>query len=251
MASFPPDSAVVAAVCPSPNQGPRKEGRAPDAIILHYTGMESEDAALKRLCDPASEVSCHYLIRENGDVLQLVSEGRRAWHAGVSSWAGETDMNSASIGIEIANGGHDFGMPAYPDVQIAAVIALCRDITSRHKILTNRILAHSDIAPMRKRDPGEHFPWGVLAKAGIGSHVVPPPFGKDALLEIGARGGDVAELQRMLADYGYAIAADGSYGRKTEAVVAAFQRHFRPERVDGKADLSTLATLRKLLKTKS
>ncbi len=250
MASFPPDSVVVTAVCPSLNHGPRKDGRAPDAIILHYTGMESEDAALKRLCDPSAEVSCHYLIRENGDVLQLVPESRRAWHAGVSSWAGETDMNSVSIGIEIANGGHDFGVPAYPDVQTAAVIALCRDIVSRRKISAHRILAHSDIAPLRKRDPGEHFPWGALAKAGIGPSVVAQPRGNDAPLAVGARGEDVAALQRMLADYGYDIGVDGIYGKKTEAVVAAFQRHFRPERVDGKADLSTRATLRTLIETR-
>lgn len=243
MASFPPDSAIVKAVAPSPNHGPRQDGRAPDAIVLHYTGMESEDAALKRLCDPASEVSCHYFIRENGDVLQLVPESCRAWHAGVSSWAGETDMNSASIGIEIANGGHDFGLPPYPKAQIAALIALCRDIVGRRKISAHRILAHSDIAPLRKRDPGEHFPWGALAKAGIVPSVMPKPCGNDAPLEIGARGNSVAALQRLLANYGYDIRVDGIYGKKTEAVVAAFQRRFRPERIDGKADFSTLATL--------
>jgi N-acetylmuramoyl-L-alanine amidase len=251
MASFPPDSAVVTAAYPSPNYGPRKDARAPDAIILHYTGMESEDAALKRLCDPASGVSCHYLIRENGAVLQLVPESRRAWHAGVSSWAGETDMNSFSIGIEIANGGHDFGLPAYPDIQIAALIALCRDIVSRRKIPAHRILAHSDIAPLRKRDPGEHFPWEALAKAGIGPSVVPQPCGDDAPLKVGARGEEVAALQRLLADYGYDIGADGIYGKKTDAVVAAFQRHFRPKKVDGMADLSTRATLRRLIETRS
>ncbi len=251
MASFPPDSAVVTAVYPSPNHGPRKDMRSPEAIILHYTGMESEDAALKRLCDPASEVSCHYLIRENGEVLQLVPESRRAWHAGVSSWAGETDMNSASIGIEIANGGHDFGLPAYPEAQIAALIALCRDIVGRRKISAHRILAHSDIAPMRKRDPGERFPWKALASAGLGPDVAPQAVGNDTPLAFGARGDDVAALQRMLADYGYAIGVDGVYGQKTEAAVAAFQRHFRPERVDGKADLSTRATLRTLLETRS
>ncbi|MGA3303783.1 MAG: N-acetylmuramoyl-L-alanine amidase [Methylovirgula sp.] len=251
MASFSPDSAVVTAVCPSPNHGARKDGRAPDAIILHYTGMESEDAALKRLCDPSAEVSCHYLIRENGGILQLVPESRRAWHAGASSWAGERDMNSSSIGIEIANGGHDFGLPTYPGEQIAALIALCRDILSRRKISAHRVLAHSDIAPLRKRDPGEHFPWEALATAGIGPSVVPMPCGNDAPLAAGARGEDVAALQRKLADYGYDIGVDGIYGKKTEAVVAAFQRHFRPERVDGKADLSTRATLRRMIETRS
>ena len=134
-------------------------------------------------------------------------------------------------------------MPAYPEVQIAALIALCHDIVGRRTIPVRRILAHSDIAPLRKRDPGEHFPWGALAKAGIGPYVVPPPCGQDAPLAIGARGDNVAELQRMLADYGYDIGVDGLYGKKTEAVVAAFQRHFRPEKVDGKADFSTRSGL--------
>ena len=245
MSDFHPDSALVARVCASPNQGERS--KAIDSIILHYTGMESEDAALKRLCDPASEVSCHYVIRENGEILQLVPERRRAWHAGLSCWAGEQDMNSASIGIELTNGGHDFGLPSYPEAQIAALIALCRDIIARRNIPAARILAHSDVAPSRKRDPGEYFPWAMLAAAGIGHYVPPQPYGEDSPLDLGAGGEPVANMQKMLRDYGYEIDVSGTYDDRTKVVVAAFQRHFRPTRVDGRADLSTIVTLRDLL----
>jgi N-acetylmuramoyl-L-alanine amidase len=245
MSNFDPDSALVTRICASPNHGAR--GKAVNSIILHYTGMESEDAALARLCDPASQVSCHYFIRDNGEILQLVRERLRAWHAGVSCWAGERDMNSASIGIELANGGHDFGLPAYPEAQIMAAIALCRDITERRKIPAARILAHSDIAPSRKRDPGERFPWATLARAGIGRYVAPQPCGEDLPLDRGASGETVAALQKMLLGYGYEIEVSGSYDDMTKTVVAAFQRHFRPARVDGRADLSTVATLENLL----
>jgi N-acetylmuramoyl-L-alanine amidase len=250
MTGFDPDSALVRAIRPSPNHGERKNNKAPDSLILHYTGMESEDAALNRLCDPAAEVSCHYAIDAGGAIVQLVPEMLRAWHAGKSYWAGERDMNSVSIGIELMNGGHDFGLPPYPAAQIAALIALCQDIRSRHAILPTRILAHSDIAPFRKHDPGEHFPWGKLAAAGIGHYVVPAPRGEDAPLKRGSGGETVEGLQGMLAIYGYDSAVSGLYGKKTEQLVAAFQRHFRPELVDGKADRSTVATLRELLATR-
>ena len=250
MTGFNPDSALVRAIRPSPNHGARQGYSAADSIILHYTGMESEEAALIRLCDPVAEVSCHYTVGADGTILQLVPEARRAWHAGKSYWAGETDMNSASIGIELMNGGHEFGMAPYPTAQIAALIALCQDIGRRHAILPSRILAHSDIAPFRKHDPGERFPWGQLADAGIGHYVVPQPLGEDAPLKRGSNGEKVEALQGMLAIYGYDSAVSGLYGKKTEQLVAAFQRHFRPEVVDGKADLSTVATLRQLLATR-
>lgn len=245
MTGFKPDS-LLAEAHPSPNHGERR-GMAPDAIILHYTGMASGAAALARLCDPRSEVSAHYFIDEDGTILQLVPEARRAWHAGQSCWAGETDMNSASIGIEIQNGGHEFGATAYPEAQIEALIALCRDIMNRHAITPSRVLAHSDIAPGRKIDPGEYFPWGKLAAAGVGHYVAPHPIGDDVPLAPGASDEKIEELQRMLAAYGYDIGVSGRYDKKTETVVAAFQRHFRPARVDGMADFSTLATLRDLL----
>jgi N-acetylmuramoyl-L-alanine amidase len=249
MADFDPDSALVRAIRPSPNQADRR-GKTPDSIILHYTGMETEEAALARLCDPAAEVSCHYTIGADGTIIQLVPEAQRAWHAGQSCWAGETDMNSVSIGIEIMNGGHDFGLPPYPDAQIVAVIALCRDIGSRHAIASTRILGHSDIAPFRKRDPGEHFPWGTLAAEGVGHYVAPQPGDGEPPLGHGSSGEKVEGLQGMLAIYGYEISVTGLYGKKTETIVAAFQRHFRPARIDGIADDATIATLHALLATR-
>jgi N-acetylmuramoyl-L-alanine amidase len=245
MSGFRPDSPLVTSVHPSPNHGPRRLGV--DALILHYTGMASAEAALQRLCDPAAQVSSHYLIYEDGSIHQLVAEKQRAWHAGQSCWEGERDMNSVSIGIEIANGGPDFGSPPFADAQIDAVIALAQDIIARHKIPPQRILAHSDIAPLRKADPGEYFPWRRLAKAGVGHFVEALALGDDAPLARGAADQGVEELQRLLARYGYEVDVTGQYDARTEAVVRAFQRHFRPERVDGRADRSTIATLRALL----
>ena len=250
MADFDPDSALVRAIRSSPNHGDRR-GKTPDSVILHYTGMETEEEALARLCDPASEVSCHYAIGADGTIIQLVSEAQRAWHAGQSCWAGDTDMNSVSIGIEIMNGGHDFGLPSYTKAQIAAVIALCRDIESRHAIPSSRILGHSDIAPFRKREPGEHFPWGSLAAAGVGHYVAPQSGDGQSPLKRGSSGEKVAGLQGMLAIYGYEISVTGLYSKTTEVIVAAFQRHFRPALIDGIADAATLATLRALLATRS
>ena len=159
---FPAESCVVAEVRPSPNHGERRNAMRPDMILLHYTGMIDPAVALDRLCAAGSEVSAHYLVLEDGRVMQMVPEARRAWHAGASSWAGETDVNSCSIGIEIANPGHDFGYPDFPKRQIAAVTALCRGIQTRNTIRPERVLAHSDVAPSRKQDPGEKFPWQTL-----------------------------------------------------------------------------------------
>ena len=245
--SFPPDSALVAAVAPSPNHGERRGGGAPDMIVLHYTGMESAAAALARLCEPAAEVSAHYFVHEDGRIIQLVAEARRAWHAGESVWAGDADVNSRSIGIEIVNPGHEFGYPDFPDKQIEAVIALCRDIIARHSIRADRVLAHSDVAPLRKQDPGEKFPWPRLHRAGVGHWVKPAAIAKGPALAPGERGEAVASLQSMLARYGYGIAVTGDYDEATAAVVAAFQRHFRPARVDRITDGSTLTTLTDLL----
>jgi N-acetylmuramoyl-L-alanine amidase len=246
MHEFVCDSPLAQAM-PSPNHGARGE-RKPNAIILHYTGMPTGAAALVRLCDPASGVSAHYVVEEDGRIFQLVPEARRAWHAGESFWGGETDMNSASVGIEIVNGGHDFGTPLYPDAQIDAVIALCRDIERRHKIKPARILAHSDIAPGRKADPGEHFPWAKLAAAGVGQYVSPHPLGPDGGLSRGDEGAEVWDLQRKLVAYGYGLEVTGVYDETTQNVVAAFQRHFRPARVDGNVDVSTRKTLEDLQK---
>jgi N-acetylmuramoyl-L-alanine amidase len=246
--AFPPDSCVVAEVVPSPNYGERKDGRRPDMILLHYTGMQDANAALDRLTSRASEVSSHYFVFEDGRILQLVEEGRRAWHAGASSWAGETDINSCSIGIEIANPGHEFGYPDFPARQIAAVTALCRSIFTRHTVPPVRVLAHSDVAPSRKQDPGEKFPWRRLHDSGVGHWVPPVPLGERGdMLTLGDRGDAVAAMQKSLAEYGYGIVANGIYDSAMHDVVAAFQRHFRPQRIDGVADASTQKTLAELL----
>lgn len=158
---------------PSPNFDARRA--PPDMVVLHYTGMQTGEAALARLCDPAAKVSAHYMIEEDGRIFRLVPEERRAWHAGVSFWKGERDINAVSIGIEIVNPGHEFGYHAFPDPQIEALIALLDQVRGRWQIPDARILGHSDVAPERKQDPGELFPWKRLAEAGHGLWVEPPP----------------------------------------------------------------------------
>lgn len=236
-----------ARVDPSPNCGKRRGGVRPDALILHYTGMESAEAAQKRLCAPDSEVSAHYLVHENGDVVQMVREEARAWHAGRSSWQGVEDVNSFSIGVEIVNPGHGGGYPDFPEAQIEALIALCQDVCRRHAILPQRVLGHSDVAPGRKVDPGEKFPWDRLAREGVGHYVPPaPPYAGEVLAE-GDAGEGVSQLQAMLAAYGYGLCETGIYDAQTAVVVSAFQRHFRPVRIDGVADPSTRDTLARLI----
>src|SRR6516225_12303188 len=237
MEAFVPDSKLVHHLWPSPNHGPRAPQLATDILLLHYTGTTDTAAALACLCDPLAQVSCHYIIDESGAIGQLVPEARRAWHAGVSSWEGETDINSRSIGIEISNGGHSLGYPDFPDGQIDAVIALCRDIIQRHHIRADHVLAHSDIAPQRKVDPGEKFPWQRLHHAGVGLWVAPQPPSAPALGP-GESGQAVADLQDTLRRYGYGIETTGIYDHATAVVVTAFQRHFRQARVDGRADRS-------------
>jgi N-acetylmuramoyl-L-alanine amidase len=245
---FPAESCVVAEVRPSPNHGERRDGMRPDMILLHYTGMTDAALALDRLCTVGSEVSAHYLVFEDGRVVQMVPEGRRAWHAGASFWAGETDINSCAIGVEIANPGHDFGYPDFPKRQIAAVTALCRSIQTRNTIRPERMLAHSDVAPSRKQDPGEKFPWQTLWDSGVGHWVTPDPISEAGpKLSLGDRGEAVSSIQDLLSQYGYGVIISGDYDTATHDVVKAFQRHFRPERVDGIADASTRATLTVLL----
>ncbi len=248
MSIFQPDSSLVAEVVPSPNHDERKDGRVPDIILLHYTGMQNTQEALNRLCSPESKVSSHYFVFEDGRIVQSVQESRRAWHAGNSQWAGETDINSSSIGIEIANPGHDFGYPDFPSRQIAAVIALCRGIIARRGIKPDRVLAHSDVAPSRKRDPGEKFPWRLLADSGVGEWVTPSRItDKVSSFALGQEGDRVRGLQIALADFGYGIPVTGKFDETTRDVVTAFQRHFRPAKVDGIADGSTQRTLQKML----
>lgn len=246
MTAFIPDFSG-ATVVPSPNHGERVDARRPDMIVLHYTGMESAEGALNWLCSEQSQVSSHYFVYEDGRVLQLVPETRRAWHAGKSQWKGETDINSCSIGIEIVNPGHPGGLPEYTDVQIAAVIELCRNCGERWGVVPERVLAHSDVAPIRKVDPGENFPWNRLYEGGVGHWVEPAPVGDGRFFQQGDRGGPVEALQAMLSIYGYGTEITGIYDAGTEGDVDAFQRHFRQARVDGIADFSTIETLHRLL----
>lgn len=248
MSSHPsPESSVAAKVFPSPNHGERKGGQYPSMLILHYTGMPDAGEALQWLCNPASQVSAHYFVFEDGRTIQMVPEARRAWHAGVSFWEGETDINSCSIGIEIANPGHPGNLPAFPEKQIESVLALSGDIVARWKIPATRVLGHSDIAPGRKLDPGEVFPWQRLHEAGIGHWVAPAPIRDGRFFSRGDEGMPIEALQAMLAMYGYGLKITGVFDDETEKVVTAFQRHFRPERIDGVADASTITTLRDLI----
>jgi N-acetylmuramoyl-L-alanine amidase len=244
---FGPDSPAVSCILPSPNFGERRNGARPDMLILHYTGMPSCESAIRWLASPQSGVSCHYVIDEDGVITQMVPESFRAWHAGISHWQGITDINSCSIGIEIHNPGHDGGYPVFPYAQMAAVEALCRDVIDRNGIAARRVLAHSDVAPRRKIDPGEKFDWARLALAGIGHWVAPAEIASGDGLELGDDGDGVMSLQRNLRAYGYGIDPTGAFDEHTRIVVSAFQRHFRPVLVDGRADRSTVETMDVLL----
>jgi N-acetylmuramoyl-L-alanine amidase len=230
---------------PSPNFDARRA--PPDMIVLHYTGMESGEAALARLRDPTAKVSAHYLVEEDGRVFALVPEARRAWHAGASYWRGERDINAASIGVEIVNPGHEFGYRPFTDIQIDAVIALLSDVRARWTIPDARILGHSDVAPARKSDPGELFPWRRLALEGHGLWAEPPP-APGAVLAPGDEGLGVLALQGALSRMGYESLAHGRYDDATATIVRAFQRHWAPARCDGLADGDTRARLMALLR---
>ena len=206
--------------------------------------MADATAALRRLSSPQSEVSAHYLVTEAGRIIQMVPEAYRAWHAGAGSWQGETDINSISVGIEIANPGHEHGYPDYPRRQIAAVTLLCRGVLNRYKIAPHRVVAHSDIAPARKQDPGEKFPWRLLYESGIGLWAPPAPIVEDSpFFSLGDVNPAVRDLQARLAEIGYGLRQSGTYDGETTTTVAAFQRHYRPERIDVIADQSTLDTI--------
>ena len=219
-------------------------------LILHYTGMETGEAALERMTDADAKVSAHYMVEEDGRIFQLVDEERRAWHAGLSEWQGETNINSCSIGIEIVNGGHDWpnadgSLPPFPDAQIIAVIALCKDIESRHGRLT--LLGHSDIAPMRKIDPGEHFPWSGLAAAGLGYWPKVQSDDRRVLFDAGSRDRGVAILQRGLAHIGYSARVSGVMDEDTGLIVEALQRRYRPDQIDGVVDIQTMEVIKVLV----
>ena len=230
---------------PSPNFDARTG--PPDMIVVHYTGMPTGPEALARLRDPLAKVSSHYLVEEDGRVFALVPEERRAWHAGASFWQGEHNVNGVSIGIELVNPGHEWGYRAFPEAQIIALTGVIKDIRGRWNITNDRIIGHSDIAPGRKDDPGELFPWARLAVAGHGLWAEPLP-SPGAPLAKGDEGTGVFALQAGLTRLGYDCAPSGNYDDATVTIVTAFQRHWRPARVDGVADGETRARLVHLLR---
>lgn len=237
-----------AVACWSPNFGERHDGITPSILVLHYTGMETGKAAQDWLCNPASEVSSHYLVHENGQIIQMVPEAKRAWHAGQGSWYGQQDINSRSIGIETVNPGHAGGLPDFPTRQIDAVISLVSGIIARNHIQLRDVIGHSDMAPGRKTDPGERFPWKRLADAGLALYVDPIPVQGGRFFSQGERGEPIEALQSMLALYGFDQSVDGHFDGRTKQHVEAFQRRHRPLKVDGVADFSTITTLRNYLR---
>ncbi|MGE4220240.1 MAG: N-acetylmuramoyl-L-alanine amidase [Alphaproteobacteria bacterium] len=215
---------------PSPNHGPRPADTPVDMLVLHYTGMPDAASALDRLTDPAAQVSAHYLIDEDGEIVRLVPENRRAWHAGVASWRRATNVNGRSVGIELVNPGHEHGYRPFPPAQMDALVHLAAGILARHPIPPRNVVGHSDVAPDRKQDPGELFDWGALAASGIG--LWPKRLPKTA---------DPASVPAMLREYGYDPEQPG--------VMIAFQRHFRPARIDGVADRECARILAALLQS--
>jgi N-acetylmuramoyl-L-alanine amidase len=209
----------------SPNHNERP-AEPVSLIVLHYTGMTSGQEALAWMCNAASKVSAHYMVEENGEIVQMVEEDRRAWHAGISHWAGRDGLNDISIGIEIVNKGHEHGYTPFPDVQIAAVLRLAQDIMHRHELPAHSVVAHSDIAPLRKQDPGELFPWGYCADQGVGIwHHDNSRAGRQELLAV-----DDAVIEQ-LRSFGYGINQDDK--AQQSAVITAFQRRFRTELMNG------------------
>ena len=237
---------------PSPNCNPR-DGHSIDMLVLHYTGMKSGANALDRMCDATAEVSAHYMVEEDGRIFQLVNEEMRAWHAGLSYWRGHTNINQRSIGIEIVNPGHEFGYRGFPEMQMQSVIALCKDIVQRRHIPARNVVAHSDVAPARKQDPGELFDWKRLAVEGVG--LFPSPLEGEGRVGGGEAGGNIANIsfaattplpnplpggERELAQFGYDTA-------DLPAAIAAFQRHFRPNLLNGQWDAECKAALQQML----
>ncbi len=235
---------------PTPNQDARPEAAGGmEILVLHYTGMASARAALERMRDPTAKVSAHWCIDEDGQIYRLVPEHMRAWHAGLSYWRRRQVVNDTSIGVELVNPGHQFAYRPFPPAQMEALIAMPGDILSRYDIPAANVVGHSDVSPLRKLDPGELFDWARLARHGIG--VWPQAAGEPGLeapaLGIGASGPEVRTLQENLFDFGYDLRSDGRYGAESEAIVRAFQRHFRQARLDGVADGATRAILQHLL----
>ncbi len=214
---------------PSPNHDARPDGGAIDMLVIHYTGMQSAKAARERLCDPASKVSAHYVIDEDGSIAALVPEDRRAWHAGVSFWRGHTDINARSVGVELVNPGHEYGYRPFPEPQMAAFEELAKAILGRHSIPARNVVGHSDVAPRRKEHPGELFDWRHLAGCGIG------------LWPDATASADADDVMQMLGRFGYET-------EDAAATLRAFQRRFRPARIDGVGDAETTGLLADLLR---
>jgi N-acetylmuramoyl-L-alanine amidase len=226
---------------PSPNNDERPSDEPVDMLILHYTGMQTAQEAIDRLRDPEAKVSSHYVVDEDGTVLRLVPEERRAWHAGVSFWRGHSVLNGRSIGIEIVNPGHEWGYRDFPALQMAAVCDLALAILSRHRIPARNVVAHSDVAPDRKEDPGERFDWQGLAHNGVGIWPVGVP-------DVGTGGalrdaGGLRSVRAALGRIGYDVAPEGPLDPALSTVLRAFQRHWRQEVVSGQADAGTVARL--------
>jgi N-acetylmuramoyl-L-alanine amidase len=234
---------------PSPNFDARPAGQRIDMLVLHYTDTQTLDETLGYLLDPARAVSAHYVVDEDGTVLQLVPEAMRAWHAGVSCWRSNRDINARSIGIEIQNPGHRCGYRAFPEAQIDATIELCRGILARHPVEQRNVVGHSDVAPQRKADPGELFPWERLAQAGIGYYPGHVARRRRTIRDFGpgARDEAVEIAQSDLAEFGYECVINGELDASTRAVLTAFQRRFRAWRCDGRLDGETQARLRALV----
>jgi N-acetylmuramoyl-L-alanine amidase len=225
----------------SPNFDARPEGGLVDMLVLHYTGMPSAAEALARLVDPTARVSAHYMVEEDGAIWRLVEEDARAWHAGVAFWRGASDINARSIGIEIVNPGHEFGYRPFPEPQMCALVELAADIVARHPIPARNVVGHADVAPQRKMDPGERFDWRRLARAGIG--LWPDDCWHEARADDRSGdeiGGGRRRVRDMLAAIGYQVT-------DPDAALVAFQRHFRPHRVDGLSDAETVRRLQGLL----
>ena len=226
---------------PSPNQDDRPAGAPVDMIVLHYTGMKTAAEAIERLRDPAARVSSHYVVEEDGKTWRLVPEARRAWHAGISHWRGRTGLNDFSVGIEIVNPGHEHGYRDFPVLQMAAVCDVCLGILSRQPVPARNVVAHSDVAPDRKEDPGERFDWAGLAREGVG-------LWPDGVPDLGTGGAvrdpsSLRDVRAALADIGYRVAPEGALDPALSTVLRAFQRHWRPESVTGQADAGTLFRL--------
>ena len=239
-------SALAITDLPSPNHDARPNGVPIDMLILHYTGMKSARDAIERLRDPLAQVSAHYVVNEDGSVVRLVPEARRAWHAGVSHWRGHAALNGRSIGIEIVNPGHDWGYRDFPVLQMAALCDLCLTILARHPISARNVIGHSDVAPDRKEDPGERFDWQALAENGVGLW----PFGVADLVSKGVIR-DMTSLRPVraaLTEIGYRVVPEGGLDPALSAVLRAFQRHWRPEAINGQVDDGTLGRLQGVLR---